>query len=162
MTRIKDSNMIMRRIKVDRRRTPQQVLDATDRFQNTPPAVVALMPRRKGEEIELFFFKAMVSVATSCCAPGIYTKDLEREFKARNLEPDPYGQAAVNETDPAFADTHPNATIWKDVDGNHYETLFCQERNNKRYVLVDCARTWWNDCWWFCGRLKKRATVSVT
>ena len=51
------SDLIIRRVNVNRGRTPQEVLDATGRKQYTDSAVVAKMPPGEGGEQEVFFFQ---------------------------------------------------------------------------------------------------------
>lgn len=107
------SNLIVRRVKVNRTRTSQEMLDATGRTQYTNREVVDAMPKGEGEEVEVIFFKP---------AEWEYTRpnymsddDLEKALERRNLKPDPRAQTAVNEEDKTFADTHPNGTHWKDA-----------------------------------------------
>src|SRR3989344_5628783 len=51
------SNLIVRKVKVNRLLTPQQALDATGRKQYTNRKVVDAMPRGEGDETEVVFFK---------------------------------------------------------------------------------------------------------
>ena len=136
------SNLIVRRIKVDRTHTPQQVLDATGRKQYVNSAVVSTMPAGEGEEVEVVFFKV-----------GRFLKpsEVSGEFALRNLMPDPRAQAAVNKADPAFADQHPNGTQWQDAEGNYNFLTFDQWDVGER--RVDCNRgdDEWGDDWWFAG-----------
>ena len=137
------SNMIVRRVKVDRARTPQQVLDATGRKQYTDRLVVVAMPRGEGDDAEVVFFKL-----------GRYVSDidLDKEYELRGLKPaDPYAQAAANEADPAFADDHPNATHWKDADGNWCYVAFRRWRGGGRDVRVYRNDFGWRGRWFFAG-----------
>jgi hypothetical protein len=154
------SSLIVRRVKVNRQRTPQQALDATGRQQYTdhrPPhpdrwqyivdrEVVKLMPRGEGEEVEICFFNL---------ARYISDEDLAREYELRGLAPDPYAQAAVNEADPAFADEHRNGTHWKGRDGTWYYVAFARWRGKRG---VRCNRRdilGWGEFWWFGGVRKQ-------
>lgn len=143
------SNMIVRKVKIDRSRAPQDVLDATGRTQHNDKKVVTDMPRGEGEEVEIHFFKL-----------GRYIRDaeLEKEFELRGLESDPYAQAQVNIDDPSFADEHPNGSLWKDKDGNRYFLTFRRWRDQR---VVSCGRAsdFWQKDLWFAGR---RRSASLT
>ena len=136
------SDMIIRRVKVNRARLPEEAIKATGRRQFVSATVVAEMPRGEGEETDVYFFKV---------SRFISDPDLEKEFVLRDLEPDPYGQAAVNEADPAFADDHPNGTHWKDCDGNWCYAAF-DRWGGERGVFVRRHDDDWDDDWWFAGR----------
>src|SRR3989344_7795647 len=51
------TGMICRRVKVNRSRTPQEMLDATGRAQYTDKDVVAAMPKDGKDEEDVYFFK---------------------------------------------------------------------------------------------------------
>jgi hypothetical protein len=139
------SNLIVRTTKVNRARTPQQVLDATGRKQYTNSDVVATMPRGEGSEAEVIFFKL-----------GRYVSDneLEKEYELRGLKPaDPYSLAAVNEADPAFADGHLNCTHWQDVNGKWCFSAF-DRWGGERSLGVRRLDSDWYDGWWFAGLRK--------
>lgn len=139
------SNVIVRHVKVNRNRSPQEVIKATGRTPYLTDNVVATMPKGEGDEADVYFFKL-----------GRYVNDadLDKEFELRGLKPvDPYSLAAVNEDDPAFADDHPNATHWKDANGEWCYAAF-SEWYAYRSVLVDRTDGDWLDCWWFAGLRK--------
>ncbi|PJE68878.1 hypothetical protein COU96_02805, partial [Candidatus Shapirobacteria bacterium CG10_big_fil_rev_8_21_14_0_10_38_14] len=69
-------NMIVRRVKVDRSRSPQQVLDATGSRQCTDSDVVAAMPAGSGEEREVYFFTLDRNVSDD---------EMEKEYALRGL-----------------------------------------------------------------------------
>lgn len=141
------SGLILRRVKIDRTRTPQAVLDATGRKQYTDPKVVAAMPHGAGEEAEVYFFKPDLTKRGG----RIGDADLEGEFELRGFKPaDPYTLAAVNEADPAFADEHPNGTHWQDADGEWHYAAF-DRWYGVRFVRVDRDDGGWRDFWWFAG-----------
>jgi hypothetical protein len=146
----KFSEMIVRRVKVDRSRTPQQALDATDRRQYTDSEVVAQMPRCEGEEVDVYFFSLKEHRDV---------KDIDEMFEERGLKPDPYAVAAVNEIDPAFSDSHPNGTQWKDNQGRHCFVTFFRWLDERR---LHCRRFRlehdWDDCWWL-GGVRQRVVV---
>ena len=139
------SNLIVRRVKVDRSCSPQQALSATGRKQYTDRGVVKTMPRGEGEEAEIVFFSL-----------GRYVRDeeLEKEYVVRGLKPaDPYSLAAVNEADPAFADMYPNSTHWRDSDGKWCYVAFGRWLDG-RSVCVCRDAGGWGGSWWFAGRRK--------
>jgi hypothetical protein len=103
------SEMIVRRVKVNRFRSSQEALDATGRRQYCDPAVVVAMPVGEGEEVDLYFFPNKRRLSDA---------ELEEEFDWHGLKPDPRAQIAANEADPSLADDYPNATHWKDADDN--------------------------------------------
>lgn len=131
---------------IDRGRKPQEAIDATGRRQYVDREVVATMPRCDGDQVELEFFKLDLSARGG----WISNSDLQKEFESRKLVPDPMAQIAFNKANPAFADDHPNATLWKDADGKWCYLAFylCVERR------VDCGRNehGWHENWWFVGR----------
>jgi len=139
------SSMIVRHVKVDRSRTYQQVLDATKREQYTNSDVVASMPKGEGDEIDVYFFKL---------GRFISDDDLEKEYTLRGLKnADTYSQSAVNETDPAFADEHPNGTHWKDANGKWCFATFLRWYG-RRSVSINRGGNGWDDNWWFAGLRK--------
>lgn len=141
------SNMIVRRVKVNRSQTQKQVLDATGRRQYVTDSVVKTMPRDGDGETEVVFFKPDPEVYKH---GWISNDDVAKEYDKHGLEPDPYAQAKVNEDDPDFADTHPNACQWKDVDGNWCHAAFYRWYD-ERYVRVFRHDDAWHDYWFFAG-----------
>lgn len=94
-----------RRISVNRGRTVREMLDATGRRQNCDSTVFASMPRGEGPYAAVTFFEL------ECDADD---DEAEKQYRRRGLKAaDPYSLAAINEQDPAFADTYPNATHWR-------------------------------------------------
>jgi hypothetical protein len=136
------SNMIIRHVKVNLKRSAKEALKATGREQYVSDDVAKNMPKAVNEEAEIIFFK--VGKEISCAG-------LEKEYEFRGLIPaDPYSLASVNEADPAFADEKPNGTQWKDSQGNYCCAIFylwCGER------FVDVYRDDhdWRVDWWFAG-----------
>lgn len=141
---------IVRRVKVDRNRTPQEALDTTGRAQYTDRKVVDAMPKGEGEEVEVVFFKLDLSEGNGY----ISDDDLEKEFVLRGFKPaDPISVAAVNEADPAFADERPHGTHWKDDEGNWCYAAFRGWRG-RREVSVDRNDGGWGGDWWLAGLRK--------
>ncbi|MDO8548210.1 MAG: hypothetical protein Q7R71_00890 [bacterium] len=136
------SNIIVRRVKVDRMRTPQAILDATGRKQYTDKSVVAAMPRGEGVEVDVHFFKLGRYISDA---------DLDKEYELRGLKPaDPYSQAAVNEADPTFADEHPNGTHWKDGADKWCFATFDRWGGGRDVYVYRYGRDW-SDGWFFAG-----------
>ncbi|OGZ66569.1 MAG: hypothetical protein A3C58_02585 [Candidatus Staskawiczbacteria bacterium RIFCSPHIGHO2_02_FULL_34_10] len=137
------SNLITRRVKVNRTRNAQAALDATGRRQYTDKDVVNAMPQGEGEEAEVVFFNLGRYVSNA---------ELEKEYEIRVLKPaDPYSLATVNETDQAFADQKPNATHWQDVDGKWCYAAFSRWDDGGRNVSVNRGKDDWDGGWWFGG-----------
>lgn len=137
------SNLIVRKARVNRSRTPQEALDATGRTQYTDREVVNEMPKGEGDEVEVVFFKLGRFVSDD---------DLEKEYELRGLKSaDPISVAAVNEADPAFADQRPNGTHWKNSAGKWCYAAFDRWHDARR-VYVGRHVFDWSDSWWFAGR----------
>lgn len=136
---------IVRRVKVNRTRSPQEALVATGRRLFVNDDVAKSMPKGVGEEVEVVFFTLDRHVSVS---------DLEQEYEKRGLKPaDICSLAAVNEADPAFADEKPNGTQWKDDKDNYYCAAFNRWRV-ERAVDVDRHGRDWLGSWWFAGLRK--------
>ncbi|OGY64581.1 MAG: hypothetical protein A3B92_00400 [Candidatus Harrisonbacteria bacterium RIFCSPHIGHO2_02_FULL_42_16] len=137
---------ITRIVRVNRIRSPQEALNATGRNQYVNPDVINAMPKGEGEKTKVVFFSL---------GHWVSDEDLEREYEARGLKPvDPYSLAAVNEADPAFADSHPNSTHWKDSNGQWCYTVFCHWIAGGRRVNVNRIGVGWRGGWWFGGLRK--------
>lgn len=141
------SNLIVRKVKVNRSRSQQEAIEATGRAQYTDRKVVDSMPKGEDEEVEVVFFKPDLSQ----CNGFISDDDLEKEFELRGLKlADPISVAAVNEADPAFADEKPHGTHWKDAKGNWCYAMFDRWVDERR-VRVRRYDFGWSDYWWFAG-----------
>ncbi|KKW16029.1 MAG: hypothetical protein A2898_00650 [Candidatus Kerfeldbacteria bacterium RIFCSPLOWO2_01_FULL_48_11] len=121
------TTIIKKRVRVDRSRTPKEMLSAARYFHLTidvPTVENGLtrnctgdgrwrsdempidMPRGTGEEVEVHFFY-----------PGINCSDPPHEYERRNLEPaDPYSLIQANTDDWTFSSKHPNCTFWHNID----------------------------------------------
>ncbi len=142
------SDIIWREVEeVSRDRIPQEALDATGRVQYTNPEVVKTMPRGEGKKARVGFFKLDLSERHGC----ISDDDLQKEYDLRNMKPDPYAQMAVNQADPAFADSHPNGSHWKGPDGKWHCIVFRRWRDGERLVDVRRGDDGWDGRWWFAG-----------
>lgn len=122
-------------------RTPQEMLLATSRKQYVNDEVVAIMPVHGKSKVNLEFVNF-----------GKYMSDdaLEAECKLRGYQriATPFELGAVNEADSAFADTHPNATHWKDAQGKWCYIAFIR-LDGERDVGVDRLDNAWHAFWWF-------------
>ncbi|MFA6458835.1 MAG: hypothetical protein WCV79_00315 [Candidatus Paceibacterota bacterium] len=145
------SNLIVRTIKVNRSRFPQEAIEATGRAQYTDRKVVDAMPKGEGDEVEVVFFKPDLSNRNGF----ISDDDLEKEFELRGLKPvDPISVAAVNEADPAFADEKPHGTHWKDAKGNWCFATFNRWDGGRLVNVNRNGDGWgggWLGRWWFAG-----------
>lgn len=152
------SKCIIRQVKVDQTKTPKEIIDATDRTQYVDKEVLATMPKGDGEEAEIVFFKLDLSERNG----RILDDDLEKEFELRGLKPaDGYSLAKVNEDDPAFADSHPNCTHWKDGKGEWCYIAFFQWLDDERCVDVCRNDSAWVGLWWFAGLRKEVLRTEV-
>lgn len=139
------SDLIVRRVRVNRGRAPRAAIEATGRNLYLDDSVIAKMPRGEGEEVDVCFFKVGRHLSDA---------ELEKEYELRGLIPaDPYSQAAVNEADPAFADDHPNGTHWKYDDGKWCYAAFYRWIDG-RLVFIYRHGHDWLDHWWFAGLRK--------
>jgi len=142
---------VIRRVKVNRNRTPQEAIDATGRVQYIDSKVVEGMPRGEGDEMDVEFFKPE---AWEYTRPGYMSDDdLEKALNRRGLSNDPVAVAAANEADPSLADKMPHGTHWKDSEGKWCYATF-DRWGDERGVDVDRRGSGWNDGWWFAGSRK--------
>jgi len=135
-------DIIVRRVRVDRTRTPMEVINATGRKKYLNDDVVATMPQGEGDEVDVYF------IPTKRFIP---VKEVPAFLAQYGLVPDPRAQAAVNEADPAFADKYPNGSQW----GDNCYLAFDRWRGERR---VDCYRSGsaWNVDWFLSGVLAPR------
>jgi len=141
------SNLIVRKVKVDRSRSLQQALDATGCVQHTDRRVIDGMPKAAADETEVVFFKPHLSERNGY----ISDDELEKEYALRGLEhADPISLAALNEADPSFAYYKPHCTHWKDAEGKWCYASF-NRWNGKRKLGVDRGDGVWHAEWWFAG-----------
>jgi hypothetical protein len=136
-------NIIIRMVRnIRRNRSAQAAINDTGRNKHVNDGILATMPVGNGpEEVELVYFRL---------GRTVYADELEREYEARDLEPDPQAQSADNEADPSFADEHPNSNYWN-RDGNLSSFLAFDGWNGKRRVGCNRGDDYWYGLWWFAG-----------
>jgi len=141
------SDLIVRRVTVDRSLTPQDALKAIiGRNQYTDNDVIATMPQGKGKDVEIVFFKLDRYISDD---------ELDKEHELRGTVPaDPHELVAFNAANPEFADDHPNGTHWKNANDNWCYIAFHRWYDGGRHVNVHRHRHKWDDYWWFAGRRK--------
>ncbi len=127
-------------VKVNRNRTPKEAVKAISRFERVYCSVVDSMPKGEGDEVELVFFEPITEEYTRLSF--ISDDDLEKAYKIRGLESDPIALAAFNEANPAFSDEMPNATSWKDTNGNWCCIVFCSYNKRRDVSVRLCDKDW--------------------
>src|SRR3989338_1785261 len=136
----------IRTVAGDRSRTPQQALNATGRKQYTDRKVVYSMPRTKTEGIEEVKVRFLKPRPEAYENGYMSDESLAAEYDYFGLKPDPIAQTAVNEQDPAFADTHPNGCHWKDATGEYCFTTFRRWSDGRGVVCNRIGDGWGVDC----------------
>ncbi len=136
------SNMITRRVRVNRRRAPWEALDAVNCVQDFGCVVADIpkrmliaenMPRGEGEEVEVLFFEPNCHGLSA----GTANESLGKKFDLRGLKPaDPYSLLAVKEVDPTFADHILLCTRWLDAEGFWCTMVFQKNPTGKE----ECVR----------------------
>jgi hypothetical protein len=139
-------NIIVRKVKVNRNLTPQQVLKNTGIDLYADKKIVETMPKGEGDEVEIVFFNL---------GHWISDKELKKEYSLRGLKPaDPYSLCAVIEANLAFVDEHPNVTYWK-IEGDDqwcfvaFDPWYTDGRGI--FVSFTAAKNGWPGDWWFAG-----------
>lgn len=134
------SIVIVRRVRVDRTRTPQQVVDATGRRKYIDADVLATVPQSEGDEVDVYFIPTAGRIVRMGKIPAFLAQ--------YGLVPDPRAQAAVNEADRAFADKYPNCTQW----GNDCCLIFSRY-DGERYIGCHRYGDNWGPNWFLSGVL---------
>lgn len=135
------AKIITREFAVDLNLVGMAAIDATGRTKYVDKKVVAAMPRATAESGVIYFFPTGRYVPVG---------EVDAEYEKYGLVAvDPHSLSAFNAANPEFADNHPNATQWRDVDG------FCGATfdgwDGERYVDVYRRDRAWYDTWWLAG-----------
>jgi hypothetical protein len=145
---------IVRRTKVNRKRNPQEALDATDHVQYTDRKIVDAMPGGEGDEVEVCFFKPEVLEYDS--SGSMSDDNLEKAMQRRYLKKDPIAVITFNEKNPSFANENPHVAHWKDEEGNWCYVAF----NRDGEVIVNRNDRKWHYNWYYAGvRIKPTTGV---
>lgn len=131
---------IVRRVRVDRTRTPQEVIDAlvaTGRGALVDNNVLATMPQGEGDEVDVYFIPTKRFVSE---------KEVPELLAQYGLVSDPRAQAAVHEQDLAFADEYPNCTQWSNI-----RFLSFDRWSGGRSVRCGCNVVGWTGAWFLSG-----------
>ena len=139
----KESNTVVRHVTVNRDEAPQFIYGIKNRRQYVDDSALITMPSigTGTEEVDVVFFQLRSYVSVD---------ELDREYEARGLKPDPYAQGQVNIDDPSFADQYPNGSQWRDQNGKACCATFYRWHDG-RDVLVRRSDDDWYGCWWFAG-----------
>ena len=136
-----ESKMIVRHFKVDRTKTPTELLAACNRVPwYIDDVVLKTMPTDGPEEGELFFFPLERNTLVA---------EIPQVLDGHDLVPDYAAQMQVNADDPAFAKEHPNGMQWKK---NSYACFL--RFGDGRGVGVIRSDSSWSGGIWFAGRRK--------
>ncbi|MEI8104189.1 MAG: hypothetical protein WCG84_04810 [Candidatus Moraniibacteriota bacterium] len=146
LKKLQENKMMPRCVAPDYHFTPQQVLDATGRKQLVNKVVLETMPRPTGggeKQVEFYW-------------PGYSLTDdqLERKFSEKNwVSVDFYTLCKINQLEPKLAEKYPNATHWKNSDGEWCYILFTQDSYGPVVIVgsVGAEDEEWSDDWWFPG-----------
>ncbi|MES2007200.1 MAG: hypothetical protein V4436_03815 [Patescibacteria group bacterium] len=137
-------DILIRRVKVDRSRTLQEMLNALNCTSYVNESVVETIPQGIGDEVEVYFLRV---------SRFLNNVKVERLYKKHSLKAaDVYSLAAVNEADPTFARTYFNGTVWK-VSKNIWGSIaFRSNAEDGLKVFVDYGKGWYEN--WFLAGLR--------
>ena len=127
---------------VDLNLVGKAAIDATRRTKQINDRVLETMPRATVSVGKLHFFET-----------GRYTLigEDEAEYSKRGLVPvDPHTLCAFNAANVEFADTYPNGTLWKDIDGNFCFVSFSRWDGERIVGVGQVNREGSAGCW-FAG-----------
>jgi len=133
--------MIIRRVRVNRGLSPQEMLYATGCDRLTDSRVVEIMPHGEGDVVDVCFFKINCFYITDA--------ELEREYDFLGLKSDPYAQCQANIDDPSFSEEHPNRCQW--IKNGVRGFLGFRYGHDRRQVVVQATQGGTTNSWWFAG-----------
>ena len=132
------AKIITHRVKVDRTKTPQEIIDLTGRYKwYIDPEVLAEMPKEGFEEGEVVFFELDYDPSVD---------ELGHEYEIRGLKPDPYVLAQAMTNDPSFADERPVAVQWRDKHGRACDAIFYRRGGRRKVVVSRNDNGWFRNC----------------
>lgn len=140
---------IVRKVKVDRSKTPQQQLAAVNGRQEVDPEVLKTLPAGSNngiEEVEVHLFSLKKDMSPA---------QLDQEYERLGLVQDHYAQIAVNIEDPDFVEQHTNVAYW-DRDGKVVSALIFSQSDQGRSVVCIRGETYWGKGVWFAGVKKEQ------
>jgi hypothetical protein len=147
-------DIIIRKVKVNRFVTHRDAINATGRAHGlVDEEAVATMPLAQNDEETIFFVKLgrKDQIFSHEEIEVICQEKLAKANYIFNGFMDPHSVAAYNQKDPAFADNHPNGTLW----GNKCCAVFGQ-LVGRRKVRVARADDCWRGYWWLACRARQR------
>lgn len=132
----------IRHVKVDRSRTPLEIIDATKcQKWYIDDHVLAEMPTNGRKEENVEFFEL-------CYNPTV--KQLDIEYEVRGLKPDPAAVAQVMIEDPYFAHKRSIVVQWRNSEGLACSIIFFYD-SGERKVSVSWGGRGWNQTDFFAG-----------
>lgn len=143
------SDMIVRRLTVNRSRSVPEMLDLMGRIQHGEGALET-MPVGYETDLEIVFFKPEA---------GLDAERLMKCFDDRGLKPvDGMALMQFNAEDPLFAFDHPHGTIWQDANERWHHLVFYRYRDrNHVATYVNNGPSAGDGCWWLAGVRKTSA-----
>lgn len=150
------SDIIIRRVKVNRRPTFEAALGCSGWRYNADRFALDSIQAGVSEEIDVHFFPVRGRIGDI---------ELETEYEVRGFRAaDPYAVLQVNVDDPTFADTHPNGTHWQASNGKWCGASFGRSKDDLgkdklEATIVRLTRfsgvVTWISPRWFAGFPKK-------
>lgn len=132
------AKIISRHVRVDRTLTPEQMISLTGRVKwYIDPEVLAEMPREGSPECTVEIFELDY---------GPSVDELDREYEARGLRPDPYAVVQAVTDDPALADGRPIAIQWRDKRDRACYAIFLRHDGERRVSVYRRGSRWNRRC----------------
>ena len=141
------SKMIIRPFKLDRNKSPEEMIHVFGRTEYVDHEVLATMPTDGPDEGEMYFF---------CLNRYIPVSEQPVELAKHGLVPHYLAQIQINIDDPFFADDHPNAMQWGKY---NYATFY--RWGDGRGVGVGRDGDGWGGDWWFGGVRKSTQNSAI-
>jgi hypothetical protein len=132
---------------VDRSLSPEKALRATGRALNIDFETLSEWPVLTGDVVEMQFYKFGRPIQSS----SLYQELLEVGLR---LVADLVGQAAINQTYPQFAATHPNGTQIKNSAGKNVFMSFGYWVDEPNVRVAQREFVWGGDNWFPVSRIQ--------